>query len=167
MPNRSLATSSKSSLSGRVKRCVTRNELPNFGSRSEVGRATSVKSGSASRKTAGSSACARATAGAAIITPRQSVSIRFTVTPLREMNGSVARRANRDPALQDQNLPVAEKRRTAERHAAADNARTPFNLVDKIAVFGISGDDANRVGLGAAGHVDQGVVRHVVVQGQP
>jgi hypothetical protein len=90
MPNKSSVSSPKlPSPSGRVNRCVTRNALPNFGSLSDVGSATNVKSGSASLRAAGSSSWARAIEGVAMQSPQitgmvQRVSRRLTGTPVEE-----------------------------------------------------------------------------------
>jgi hypothetical protein len=88
MPKKSANTSPKSSFNGRVKRCVTRKALLKVGNLSEVGRPTRVKSGSASFRAAGSSACARAVEGASrrMLRPNTAVQpvSRVTLSPIEE-----------------------------------------------------------------------------------
>src|SRR5436309_2067096 len=182
-----------SQLSGRVNRWVTRNALLYFGSRNEVGRLINVKSGSANFSTASSSDCDAAAgvwaaAGAAVSflslsvfgsfwacdrtgAPTTSAAARAAARPVKERVTSapleevpsIARGANRDPAFQDQNLPVAEVW-TVERHASTGNAGPSFHLLHDVAVFGIAWDDANCPRFAAARHVHPIVVGHIVIE---
>src|SRR5580765_4414296 len=144
IPKKSAARSPKSPLpSGRVKRWVTRNALPNFGSRNAVGSAISVKSGSASFKAASSTDCAQ-TAGANRSTAKRAQDRR--IANGRVTSGSlrlVAWCAERDPAFENQDLSVGQKRWAALRHSDANDADAAYKLLHQVAVLGITRDDAH------------------------
>src|SRR5688572_6810446 len=167
-PKRSLARSPKSPApSGRPNRCVTRNALLNRGTRSVVGRLTMVKSGwlrfgsrSGSSSGAGAGAgfvCAPAACGhmtAIRVIARNSLD-HFIGWLL------VVARAKLDPALDHQYLTVGQIRWTDKRHPHPHDARTPFELVNQVAVLRVAGDDANRADLAAARDSDQVGIRHL------
>src|SRR5262245_4425858 len=142
-PKKSPARSPKSpSPSGRPKRWVTRNALLNFGSRSEVGRLTKVKSGSAGFNTASSSSCAKAAAAHASARTTNTdcrTKCRITDAPVGK-NGlpSIVRRADLNPAPNDLYLPAGQVGRAVERHPPPDDAGLSFQLVDDVAAVRIA-----------------------------
>src|SRR5207245_6829553 len=90
---------------------------------------------------------------------KRKVNERVTWAPI----GLVARRANGDPAFQDQDLPIGEVG-SALRHADADDVGVSFNFVNEVAVLGVARDDADGAGLASAGYIDDLVVSPVVSQ---
>src|SRR5437867_8397493 len=181
-----------SQLSGRVNRWVTRNALLYFGRRSDVGRLISVKSGSASFNTASSSDCVvaagvGAAAGAAVSflslsafgsswacdrtgAPTTSAAARAAARPVKERvtsaplkeGRSIARRADCDPAPDDENLPVGQVR-TPLRHPDADDVGVAFDLVDDVAVVRVARYHADGARLPRRRHIDQRIIGHIMV----
>src|SRR2546428_8026620 len=76
----------------------------------------------------------------------------------------VARRAVRDPALENQSLAIGQVLRAVLGHPDADDAGPPFDLVNEITVLRIAGNHPYRSRLSRARHVDELIVGHVVIQ---
>src|SRR4051812_16858254 len=156
--------------SDRVKRCVTRNELLNRGSRSVVGSVTMVKSGceklisrsgsSALTGAAGAGAAAAACAAAwcgQLRTHTASTRISRVVFIVKLL---IVTGAKGDPSSDDLNLAGRQERAVATRHADSSDIGSALELVNDIAVVRISRDHAHGTRLVRAADANQVGVRH-------